>query len=133
MIKYEHTIKLHETDAAGILFFTNQLKFIHDAYEVFLKQIGFGFDKLVLRENFFIPIVHVEADYKKAIHVGDELVIHLTIDNIGTTSFTLDYQIYRDKAELVGAVQTVHVTTDKKGDRKVPIPPDFLKALKEFS
>ncbi len=42
MYQYHHKVKLHETDAAGILFFSHQFEMIHDAYESLLEKIGFG-------------------------------------------------------------------------------------------
>ena len=56
MYIYQTKIKLHDTDAAGILFFANQFKMVHDAYEGLLEMIGFGFAELIRHKNFFLPI-----------------------------------------------------------------------------
>ncbi len=132
MYTYQHKIKLHETDAAGILFFSHQLRYVHDAYESLLEHIGFGFAELIRKKDYFLPIVHVESDYKLPLFVADVIDIQVTVESIGTTSFTFAYQILSAKNELVGTAKTVHVTIDKKTRKKIPLPSDFrikIKAL----
>ena len=40
MYVYQAKIKLHDTDAAGLLFFSQQFEIMHDAYEALLEKIG---------------------------------------------------------------------------------------------
>ena len=122
MFTYQSKIKLHETDAAGLLFFANQFKMIHDAYECVLEQIGFGFADLIANNTFFLPIVHAESDYKKPLFVGDVIEIQVTLAAVGKTSFTFSYDILNAKQELVGTAKTVHVTMDKATQKKIPLP-----------
>lgn len=122
MYIYQHKIKLHETDAAGILFFSRQFQIIHDAYEVVLEKIGFGFPELLNNQSFFLPIVHAESDYKKPVYVGDLLEIEVRVKTLGKTSFSFEYAISNHKKELVGTAVTVHVTIDKKTKAKIAIP-----------
>ena len=119
---YQHKIKLHETDAAGILFFANQFKFIHDAYETVLEKIGFSFSELLNNQSFFLPIVHAESDYKRPLFVGDLVEIQIIVENVGNTSFTFAYKLLNPKGELVGTAKSVHVTIDKKTRQKIALP-----------
>jgi len=130
MFVYRHVLKLHETDAAGILFFSHQFTFIHDAYEALLEKIGFGFPFLLKKARFFLPIVHAEADYTAPLFVGDRLNISITVGHIGETSFSFAYEIRNQRKKLVGTARTVHVTIDKKSRRKIPLPPAMRRALK---
>ena len=123
MYTYQTKIKLHETDAAGILFFSNQFKMIHDAYECVLENIGFGFAELIRNQNFFLPIVHAEADYKKPLFVGDVIEIQVRLTHVGDTSFAFEYTLLDTSQAVVGTAKTVHVTIDKKTRQKIAIPP----------
>ena len=129
MYTYQTKIKLHETDAAGLLFFSNQFKIIHDAYEGMLESIGFGFAQLIPNMNFFLPIVHSEADYKIPLFVGDLLEIQVTVANVGKTSFTLSYALLNASQKIIGTAQTVHVATDKTTRKKIPIPTELRSKL----
>lgn len=132
MFSYKTTIQLHDTDAAGLLFFGNQFEIVHEAYEVLFEKIGFSFSKLLRKCDFFLPIVHAEADYKAPLFVGDKITITVRVVNIGRTSFTLSYQLLTQKSKkLVGTAQTVHVAVDKKTERKIPLPARLRQALKK--
>lgn len=125
MYIYQTKIKLHDTDAAGLLFFSHQFEIIHDAYEALLEKIGFGFAELIRHKDFFLPIVHAESDFKAPLFVGDVIEIQVTVEHIGTTSFTFSYKLLDASQNMVGTAKTVHVTVDKKSQQKVPLPKDF--------
>ncbi|MCK5012537.1 MAG: acyl-CoA thioesterase [Candidatus Omnitrophica bacterium] len=126
---YHTTIKLHETDAAGVLFFANQLKIIHDAYESLFQSIGFSFAELINEKDFFLPIVHSESDYKSPLLAGDQVEIRTTVANVGKTSFTLTYTMLDASQTIVGTAQTVHVSVEKATRKKVPLPADLRAKL----
>lgn len=132
MYVYKTKIKLHETDAAGLLFFSHQFKIIHDAYESLLEKIGFGFADLIREKDFFLPIVHAESDYKMPLFVGDALEIRITVENLGRTSFTFAYELRNARKRLVGTARTVHVTVDKKTRKKIPLPQGLRKRIEEL-
>lgn len=133
MFIYKTQIRLHDTDAAGILFFANQLVIVHDAYEQLLQKLGFGFEVMLKKRNYFLPIVHIESDYKTSLFVGDEITISIKIDRIGKTSFTFVYDIRNKKGIQVGTAKTVHVTVNKKTKKKITLPKDFRAALEKIS
>jgi len=129
MFRYPIIIKLHETDAAGLLFFSQQFKLMHDAYESLLERIGFGFAVLIRDKDYFLPIVHAEADFKYPLFVGDRVNIDVSVANIGDTSFTFAYKLTLEDETLVGSGKTVHVTMDKKTQTKISLPSDLRRAV----
>ena len=132
MYTYQTKIKLHETDAAGLLFFSNQFKIIHDAYETLLENIGFGFAELIKNKDYFLPIVHAESDFKMPLFVGDVITIQVVVDNIGQTSFTFAYKLMNAKNQIVGTAQTVHVTINKKTRQKISLPADMRSKISDL-
>ncbi|MCR4337050.1 MAG: acyl-CoA thioesterase [Candidatus Omnitrophica bacterium] len=132
MYTYSTKIKLHETDAAGLLFFSHQLKLMHDAYESLLEKIGFGFADLIRKKPYFLPIVHAEADYDAPLFVGDVITIGVTVERIGKTSFTFAYTITDQKKRRVGAGKTVHVTMNKKTRNKISLPAELRTAIEKI-
>ena len=126
-------VRMHDTDMAGLLYFTKQFRFAHDALEDFVESQGFDFDQLFNRENFVFVIVHCESDYYAPLAVSDRLEIHLSLEHIGTTSFTMTYQIFKEKEKtLVGFVKTVHVCLERISRKKIEVPAHFKTKLEEF-
>jgi len=132
MYTYQTKIKLHQTDAAGLLFFSHQFEIMHDAYESLLEKIGFGFAELILHKDFFLPIVHAEADYKLPLFVADVIEVQVTVEKVGTTSFTFAYKLLNAKGALVGTGRTVHVTMDKKSQKKITLPAQMREKIEQL-
>ena len=61
----------HDTGAAGRLYFANQFRLAHEAYEAFMASLGFPIGDILKAGRFGLPIVRAEADYKAALSVGD--------------------------------------------------------------
>jgi 1,4-dihydroxy-2-naphthoyl-CoA hydrolase len=126
------TVRLHDTDAAGILFFANQFVFVHDAYEELLQLLGLPIASILHVESFILPIVHAEAQYFKPLHVGDEITVALQIGSIGETSFVLVYDLLAADDTLVGKAKTVHVAISKQTQNKIALPEKLQRALRTF-
>lgn len=126
-------VRMHDTDMAGILYFARQFRFVHDALEDFIESEGLKFDRLFKESHFLFVIAHAEADYLAPLSVGDKLEVHLFVEKIGISSFTLSYHIYKDQHLLVGTAKTVHVTIDAKTRQKITIPTDFRVHLEKHN
>ena len=132
MFIHNLTAQVHDTDAAGVIYFANFYRMVHTAYEAFMESIGFSI-RYFLDEAPCLPlIVHSQADYKESIRTGDKLRIELHVEKIGTTSYTLAYQIKDHNNDLVADLKTVHVAVSKKEGGKMPLPEEFKKKLSEF-
>lgn len=127
-------VRMHDTDMAGILYFPRQFRFAHDALEDFLAAHGVTFEHVFHKQEFVFVIVHAEADYLAPLTVGNHLEVHLNVDSIGTSSFTISYAIFKkdtkhQKSVLVGKAKTVHVTLDALTRKKIPIPSSLKEIL----
>jgi len=131
MFTYKTKIRLHDTDAAGIIFFANQLKLVHDAYEDLLEKFGLSFQKMLKNTNFFLPIVHAESSYKTPVLVGDKIAITIKVTHIGKTSVTFEYTLKRGTT-IVGTAKTVHVAINQVTRKKIPLPTILRKALEKY-
>ncbi len=133
MFTYTTIIKLHDTDAAGLLFFTSQFKIMHDAYEALLVSLEFPFATLIRKKKYFLPIVHAEADYKSPLFVGDRIRLEVAVKDLGHSSFTLGYTLRNERKKIVGLGKTVHVAIDKKSRAKIPLPSKLRQALRKMA
>lgn len=127
---FTHRTKLHlkDTDATGVLYFSEQFSLVMQAFESYLESKFFSLKQL-LNSSIQFPVVHAEGDYFAPLQVGDEVEIKMAIEAIGTSSVTFVYQLvclHRQKE--VGRVKIVHVSVDRKTALAVPLP-DFLRTL----
>lgn len=125
-------MRMHDTDMAGILYFARQFRFVHDAFEDLIESEGYEMNSLFKKENSFLRIVHVEADYLKSLQVGDRLEVHLGIERIGNSSITFIYNIYRNNEELVGRAKTIHVYVNRLTGEKTRIPDHYRQQFSKY-
>lgn len=132
VLKKKIVVRLHDTDAAGLLFFAHQFFYAHDIYEDLLRAVGLPMEELLAHSDFFVPIVHAEAQYLQGLSVGQELEASVTVENLGNTSYTLSYELKNLSGEIVGRAKTVHVSIDRATRNKISLPPELRTRLAEF-
>lgn len=125
IFEFRTSVKMYDTDAAGILFFGNQFRLVEDAYEAFLDLKGFPLIDFLEKTSYIMPVVQAETSYRVPLRVSDKIVIRLDIKKVGKTSFILGHEIYKEDGVLAGEGKTVHVCIDKKTGLKVPIPQEL--------
>ena len=128
----KNKVRMHDTDMAGILYFPRIFRFVHDALEDLIESEGVTFPQLFHEMNCLFVIVHTEADYYAPVKVGDELQVHVGVERIGNTSFTMVYEIYKKDKTHVGTAKTIHVTLEQKSRKKIAIPEGLRKKLSKY-
>ncbi|MGB5105687.1 MAG: thioesterase family protein [Candidatus Zixiibacteriota bacterium] len=132
VLKRKIVVRLHETDAAGLLFFANQFFYAHDMYEELLSSIGLPMEDLLAHSDFLVPIVHAESQYLEGLSVGQELEASVAVGNIGNTSYTLEYELRSLAGNVVGRTKTVQVSIDRGTRKKIPLPAQLRNRLAAF-
>ena len=94
---YYRTIYLADTDAAGVIYFTNALKICHEAYEAWLTEIGVSLPRMLIERTMAIPIVHADIDFLRPIFCGDQLQIDLEPELVQDHEFLINYQVFAQK------------------------------------
>lgn len=126
--RHSHTVRLHETDGAGILFYGQIFTLAHNAHEELLIRADLSPQKILTQHPFSIPLVHAEADYLNPIQLSERLSIEVAVEKIGERSFTLKSQI-TGSGQPKAVVTTVHVTIDRVSGESIPLPEPILQLL----
>ena len=126
--RYQRTIRMQDTDATGVLYFANQLQIALETFEAYLQSHQFSIKHMIAKGDFLLPIVHTEADYFSPVFIGDQLDIELRVKSVGTSSFTLNFELYKGK-ETVGTVIITHVVTSRETKESIPIPSALIKII----
>jgi 1,4-dihydroxy-2-naphthoyl-CoA hydrolase len=112
---YAFSVRLHDTDAAGRLFFGHIFRHAHDAYEAFMAQIGLPLEGLIREGEILLPLVHAEADYHRPLCQGDRVEVALAIDEIRARSFAVAYRFETQDGTLAATAKTVHLQINRDG------------------
>ena len=119
---YSLSVRLHHTDAAGVIFCSRLLELAHEAYEAWLEQVGLGLDRLLEQGRLRLPVVALEAEFAQPIRVGDRLQVELVVMRRGEHSYQVAYR-FRDPAGRVKArAVTRHVALDGVHGKPAALP-----------
>jgi 1,4-dihydroxy-2-naphthoyl-CoA hydrolase len=126
--EYKTRVRLHQTDAAGILFYSKIFEMAFDTYAEFLQAHSMSVGYIISTADYTMPYIHAEADYLAPLVVDDLVTIAIRVAKIGKTSFVLNYDVMTN-GRLAARVKTVHVTVRKKTGQKIPLPDDIRRVL----
>lgn len=80
---YEHRlqrrVEFSETDAAGIVHFSNFFRYMEGAEHAFLRSLGYTVMMRHYDPPLGFPRVHVECDYKSPLRFDDLVEVHLLV------------------------------------------------------
>lgn len=91
-------IYIEDTDAAGIVYYVNYLKFMERARTEYLRHIGFG--HYLLTEDYLFVVRKAQIDYKQPAKMDDELRVTAQIIKQGKASLVFEQCIYRQDTLL---------------------------------
>jgi 1,4-dihydroxy-2-naphthoyl-CoA hydrolase len=128
MYQYQTTIRLHQTDAAGVVFFSNLFVIAHDAYESFLESC-LPLNAILSDGEYIIPIVHAEADYFLPLALSEKITVEFSLEETGASSFSLGYAIKNSKTKTAARLKTVHAVRLKDDRKTIPVPAALRNAL----
>ena len=129
--KVTRRVEFSETDAAGIMHFSNYFRFMEIAEQAFSRTVGFSVHDPRAARPLGWPRVHAECDYKKPLYFEDEVEIHLLVREKKEKSVTYVFLLRRRGAEVArGMVTVVCVEPTAEGGMKaVPIPREIAERI----
>jgi len=117
-----------DTDAGGVVFYANYLKFMERARTEYLRELGFEQD--ILAEQGMIFAVHrAEIDYLKPAKFNEALVVSAEITQQKKVSLTFNQEVRRENGEICSKAVIKIVCINNQAFRPQAIPEDILRKL----
>ena len=117
-----HKLKVYyeDTDAGGIVYYANYLKFLERARTEALVTLGFNNKKI--KEDFgsLILVKSCNIEYKISARLEDELSIRSFVKSITKTSFFMNQFISRGEDIIVEAKVHLVFVNDKGKPMRIP-------------
>jgi acyl-CoA thioester hydrolase len=114
-------IYYEDTDAGGIVYHANYLKFAERARTELLRHLGYDHKKVRDEYDLILVVRHIEIDYLAPSRLDDLLEVRTESSSIGNTSIGLKQSIYRGDKLLADLKVTV-VAVSKEG-KAMRLPP----------
>ncbi|MCK5214222.1 MAG: acyl-CoA thioesterase [Candidatus Omnitrophica bacterium] len=131
--EYQTFVRLHATDAAGVMYYSQLFILIHEAYESLLDSLDLRLADIIREKPYLLPIVHAEADYSLPAMVGDKLIINIKSISLNEKSYAVLFEIVNNDGEIVATAKTVHASIDKTSRKTIPLPQDITDSFAKFA
>ena len=127
---YPVRVYYEDTDAAGIVYYANYLKYTERARTEMLRDLGTENARLMKTEGLAFAVRRCEVDFFKPARLDDLLSVETRLIDIGGASVVADQRVKRDNAELVR--MELKLACLSLDGRPARLPAAVKTRLKEF-
>ncbi|MDA9232730.1 YbgC/FadM family acyl-CoA thioesterase [Candidatus Pelagibacter sp.] len=129
---FYHNVKVYyeDTDAGGVVYYANYLKYLERARTEALSTIGLS--NLQIKDKFgaLIIVKSCNIEYKKSAYLEDELTIRSFIKSVTKTSFFMNQII--TKGDDVIAKSQIHLVFVNEKGKPVEVPQIIFDNFKPY-
>ena len=130
---FTHDVKVYyeDTDAGGVVYYANYLKYLERARTEALSTIGLS--NLKIKNDFgaLIIVKSCNIEYKKFAYLEENLRIKSFIKSTSKTSFFMKQSIFKDQELIVDA--EIHLVFVNEKSKPVKIPKNILLYFKPYT
>jgi acyl-CoA thioester hydrolase len=122
-----------DTDAGGIVYYANYLKFLERARTEWLRSLGIEQTPLKEEHGLMFVVVDIEAHYRKPARYGELLQVTCSVAEHSRASLTFAQRVHRDRPDgdllLEGKVRVASL--DASSYRPKPLPQRLIREMGE--
>ena len=133
--KIQRRVEFSETDAAGIVHFSNFFRYMEACEHAMFRSLGLSVDLVVDGVHYSLPRVNASCTYVAPLRFEDEFEVRLLVRQIRTRSLINDYVFTKlDGVEpqcvAHGSITIVSTVKDETGALKaIEFPKDVARLL----
>ena len=124
---YPVRVYYEDTDAAGLVYYANYLKFAERGRTEMLRRLGIEQERLRAESGVFFVVRRCTVDYLLPARLDDDLVVATRLARIGAATLELDQEVRRDHAGLVRL--SLQIAAIGRSGRPHRLPTGFRAAL----
>ena len=118
--RFALTVYFEDTDAYGIVYYANYLKFMERARSDMLRAVGVDQFGELQRSGSAYAVVEVDIRYRRPARLGDDLLIASTVDQVRASSVYIQQRVMRGKELLTEARLTAAFLDSEGRPRRQP-------------
>jgi acyl-CoA thioester hydrolase len=124
-----------DTDAGGIVYYANYLKFMERARTELLRSFGVHQSRLAAEQGLIFAIVSVQLDYRLPARLDDLLMVTVQVATEGRASFTFQQSIWRERigGDLLTTGSTRVACLDAASLRPRRLPEVLLQGIEKYA
>ena len=120
-----------DTDAAGVVYYANYLRFAERARTEMLRGLGGGLGELLAAQGLAFAVRRCSMEFIKPARLDDLLEVETRLTDIGGASLMADQRVKRQSTELVRMAMTLACLSPV--GKPARLPPALRARLENFT
>jgi acyl-CoA thioester hydrolase len=122
-------IYCYDTDAEGVVYYGNYMKFLEEARTSFIEDLGFSLKELS-KNGYIFAIKRQEIEYKYPIYYGEVIEIKTSVEEITPYRIRFYYEIYNSENKKTTVARTDMVCISPEFHIK-EMPQELIQKVKD--
>ncbi|MBP9713582.1 MAG: tol-pal system-associated acyl-CoA thioesterase [Sterolibacterium sp.] len=122
-----------DTDAAGMVYYANYLKFMERARTEWLRQLGFQQSRMVEVQGVAFVARSAAVDYLKPARLDDLLEIDTRVASVGRAQVVFDQRVLRGAEILAQGLMRIACVNPARDGRACALPSDLLALFRQLA
>ena len=130
LFTYSFPVRVYfeNTDAGGVVYHAEYLKFLERARTEWLRHLGFGHQALARDSKVVFVVSSMTIDFVKAARLDDTLAVSVKLESVGRVRCVFAQEVRREDEVLAKATVTVACLT-VESFKPVEIPAPLKKKM----
>lgn len=131
MFEFSWPVRVYyeDTDAGGVVYYANYLKFLERARTEMLRKLGFELDQLAREKHILFIVRKVTIDYHKPAYMDDMLLVRARVEKLRKASIIFRQSIENQNQETLCRAEVVIACIDNTTMKPVALPEPVILEL----
>ena len=130
MSKHRFRVYYEDTDAGGVVFYANYLKFIERGRTEYLRDLGFDQGSLAKEKNIVFVVKSLSADYLSPAYLDDMIEVQTIIKSNKNASLVVTQKILSlEKNTVLFNAEVKVVSVLKNNLKPCAVPQEIMEKL----
>ena len=130
MSKHRFRVYYEDTDAGGVVFYSNYLKFIERGRTEYLRDLGFDQGSLAKAKNIVFVVKSLSADYLSPAYLDDMIEVQTIIKSNKNASLVFTQKILSlEKNTVLFSAEVKVVSVLKNNLKPCAVPQEIMEKL----
>ncbi len=122
---YKYRVYWEDTDAGGVVYYANYLKFMERCRTEWLRELGIDQHRLRMERRLQFAVVGVTIDFLRPAVLDDEILVTAALIRLSGATISFKQAIYRGDVQLIEASTRV-ACLDSASLKPRAIPKDLF-------
>ncbi|MBL8518716.1 MAG: tol-pal system-associated acyl-CoA thioesterase [Betaproteobacteria bacterium] len=122
-------VYFESTDAGGVVYHGEYLKFLERARTEWLRKLGFTHQALARKHGVVFVASGIAADFVRPAKLDDSLAVGVQVEQVGKVRVIFHQEIRNDVDDVLVRARVTIACVSVDGFKPVPIPAELAKKL----